>query len=248
MPVISSNTLFHFTGSRETLNKILASNFEPKYSLENVSIAKSYRFAVPMVSFCDLPLSQIKNHLHTYGYYGIGMSKKWGIQNGLNPVLYTVANSLLLADIRNAFLHTTTKIPKSGRKYDHFLQIFDILRYLKPYQGSFTRGRKTRRNVFFYDEKEWRYVPDVNDRKLPLFLNEKDFSDERKRQHANNKARLSPLRFNIDDIRYIIIKHDSEILQTIKDIETIKGHKYTLEQVKMLSSKIITCENIQRDF
>jgi hypothetical protein len=250
MPVISSNTLFHFTGTREILNKILASNFEPKYSLETVPFATSLKFAVPMVSFCDLPLSQIKNHLDTYGYYGIGMSKEWGIKNGVNPVLYTVPNSTLALDIGFAFTHKLlpAKIAKASRKYDQYLYILDVLRYLKPYKGSFTRGGTTKKNVLFYDEKEWRYVPHLNDLKLPLFLLEKDFLNEKKRQDANDKAHLSRLNFNINDIRYIIINHDGELLQTIKDIENIKGNKYTLEEVKILTSKILTCDNIQKDF
>jgi len=58
--------------------------------------ARSFiRDAIPMVCFCDIPLSQLVSHIDTYGKYGLGMSKEWGIKKGLNPVIYFNKNSLL---------------------------------------------------------------------------------------------------------------------------------------------------------
>ena len=78
MPSISSNSLFHFT-SKDSLLKILESSFRPSYSRETLYFNDSeIRVLVPMICFCDIPLSQINNHIATYGEYGIGMSKEWG--------------------------------------------------------------------------------------------------------------------------------------------------------------------------
>jgi len=86
---ISSNTLFHFTKTKENLLGILQDTFHPRYCLEKFGVGDmETEAAIPMVSFCDIPLSQIKNHLKIYGRYGLGLSKRWAKKRGLNPVLY----------------------------------------------------------------------------------------------------------------------------------------------------------------
>jgi len=82
LPAISANTLFHFTSSMENLLGILTNEFQPRYCLEDFNVLmagrtpnlETHEFAIPLVSFCDLPLSQIGFHLSVYGDYGIGMT------------------------------------------------------------------------------------------------------------------------------------------------------------------------------
>jgi hypothetical protein len=59
-----------------------------------------------MVSFCDIPLSQIGKHVKRYGSYGIGMSRQWVFRNALNPVLYFKETSL----VARKFIHLYDKI------------------------------------------------------------------------------------------------------------------------------------------
>ncbi|MBK9465826.1 MAG: hypothetical protein IPN56_13800 [Chitinophagaceae bacterium] len=47
-----------------------------------------------MVSFSDLRLSELKDNIGTYGKFGIGMTKEWAINKGLNPVMYASKESL----------------------------------------------------------------------------------------------------------------------------------------------------------
>ena len=95
---ISSKVLFHFTTSMVYLKSILKNGFFPHYCPEyrldpddKAEASKGCRplHAAPLVSFCDLPLSLIRNHLKEYGNYGIGLKKNWGLRNGVTPVMYT---------------------------------------------------------------------------------------------------------------------------------------------------------------
>ncbi len=61
--------------------------------------------AIPMVCFCDLPLSQIRKHTKTYGEYALGLSKEWAIKKQINPVLYTYPNSDLSEKLKNLYFN-----------------------------------------------------------------------------------------------------------------------------------------------
>ena len=88
---LSSKTLFHFTNQKENLLGMLKNGIYVRYSLETYGkILKSKsELVLPMACFCDIPLSQIREHTKKYGNYSIGLSKEWGVKNGLSPVLYT---------------------------------------------------------------------------------------------------------------------------------------------------------------
>lgn len=40
-------------------------------------------------------------------------------------------------------------------------EFFHMLNYLKPYEGDFYRNGKKIKNVRFYNEREWRFVPEL---------------------------------------------------------------------------------------
>ena len=56
-----------------------------------------------MVSFCDIPLSQIKNHVRQYGNYAVGLSKEWAKKKTICPVLYTHSSASLASNIFSSF-------------------------------------------------------------------------------------------------------------------------------------------------
>ncbi|WP_115373813.1 abortive infection system antitoxin AbiGi family protein [Adhaeribacter pallidiroseus] len=95
---LSANTLFHFTSNIDYLIGILVNGFLPRYSLEdftfaypesrNPGIKHPFKIGVPMTCFCDIRLTQTKNHSATYGKFVIGMQKEWGIKNRITPVTY----------------------------------------------------------------------------------------------------------------------------------------------------------------
>lgn len=241
---ISSNSIFHFTGSKENLINILKTLFKPYYSVETYDFGeKKIKFAIPMVCFCDIPLSQIKNHLNIYGNYGIGMNRSWGIKNQMNPVLYLESNSRLsislMKSIEDLFDH------KSMSEYEivnnnHF---YEILRYIKNYEGNFVyRGKLVKKDYKYYDEKEWRYVPNG----IPSYYNViKDGVKERLNRETDFEN--FKLHFTPDDIKYLIVESESEIDDLITQLKRVKGGFEELK-VDRLISKVLTTEQIEQDF
>lgn len=243
MSKISSETLFHFTTKPDYLFKILENCFTPRYYPEVIDIKGMTKseIAIPMVCFCDIPLSQIKNHIDTYGEYGIGMSKNWAKKNNLNPVIYLEKDSILTSSIVSEIKATIKNgnIDKS--------KILNVIRYIKSYQGEFRRKGKIITGVKFYDEREWRYVP-KSDSKLKFWLTAKELVDDAILAEGNLKLQDFTLDFEIDDIKYIIIKNESEIPTMISAMKHIKSKKYDAKEIEILISRIITTEQINRDF
>lgn len=74
----------------DAIRSILKDGFFPHYCPEYTLDPEDRRAAsrrhhpmraIPMVCFCDLPLSLIAKHLKEYGCFGIGMTKRWGIKH-----------------------------------------------------------------------------------------------------------------------------------------------------------------------
>jgi hypothetical protein len=249
---LSSNSIIHFTKNLSSLNGILMNNFKLKYCREIIHTNNDhYDLLVPMVSFCDIPFSQILNHKNNYGSYGIGLKKNWAEKKGLNPVLYVEKNSHLS---NNFFEQLKLQIVSENKKISNFTKeqkyLFDVFRYLKNYQGNLNRtNKRVIPDYRFSDEREWRYVLSIES-EHPLFGNMKNINNENISElkiKYNKFVENERLIFEPDDISYIIIKNESERNIVISKLETIKG-KYPLDQVKRLTSRIISVEQIETDF
>ena len=250
---LSSNSLFHFASKREYLISILENNFAPRYYLEDLTmlgITKQdetmLEVAVPMVCFCDIPLSKMKYHLSCYGDYGIGMTKEWGIENGLSPILYADPKSETITFIKE-ILKIARHISNQGQEsIDRLsMNIKRLMRFIKPYQGDFEHGGEMYPDKRFYDEREWRFVPVDAE---PAFLLKQEFIDKQKQDDANSNLKSNhKLLFAPNDIEYIIVKTKAEVLSMIKEVMRIK-EKYTNDEKMLLASKIISKEKIMSDF
>jgi hypothetical protein len=250
---LSSDALFHFTSSRNHLISILRNEFRPHYSLEEYGFAMTggadeAKIAFPMVCFCDIPLSQTATHTATYGSYALGLRKEWGIQHGIAPVLYSHPKSLVAHTLVEMFnKDLATDQGGAGSSYDRILTHYvRLLAYLKPYQGSFFRHGRAVPNVRFYDEREWRWVPEGMDilRTLP----ERQYLDAAELMQANAElGDVPPLSFEPSDIRYIVVATEAEILPMIHLLRLIK-EKYSADDVDLLCSRIVSAEQIARDY
>ncbi|MBU2974378.1 abortive infection system antitoxin AbiGi family protein [Zobellia sp. B3R18] len=254
MSNISSNCLFHFTPKRKFLINILEQSFVPRYCLENLKLSNVYQSefsaAIPMTCFCDISLSQIGNHIDMYGSYGLGMTKEWGIEKKLNPVLYINPDSLISDSIRklsdSIFLDLNRDCNEISNKiYDEYI---NLVCFTKSYDGPFRKSDKQYKNIRFYNEREWRYVPKLNfggDAKF--FLNSREVKDEQLVKKENQKLFKHRLCFDSNDIKYIFVKKESEIHSIIKALKKL-NQRFSCEEIEILTSKIITVEQIKSDF
>jgi hypothetical protein len=241
---LSPSTLFHFT-SKSGLQGILKENFKLKYCLEEISHSeKTVHIAIPMVSFCDIKISEITDHIEKYGYYGIGLSKDWAVRNGLNPAVYVNTQSKFCNELINVArnLFSVESVPQ-----DEKLKQANILRYLKTYEGSLTRKGKTIEKYRFADEREWRYVPD-NNKKFLAWLSKDQYNTVELKKRRNDNLKDERLTFTANDILYIIVKHEKEIDEIIKHIRNVKGMNYSLNEIERLTTRILSCERIINDF
>ncbi|WP_412464429.1 abortive infection system antitoxin AbiGi family protein [Flavobacterium mekongense] len=249
---ISSNSVIHYTNKLENLKGILMNEgFRLKYCLEtlNINYKVELSTAVPMVSFCDIPLSEVKNHIDSYGSYAIGLYKNWAKQNGLNPVLYLEKNSYISTSI--ARLIDRLLELKSDPKTDKILkvEILKLLLYCKNYEGYLKHGKIDDENYRFYNEREWRYVPKdeilIEKKAKPLiwgdtFLKEKDKNNETLKDIYCS--------FSPQDISYIIVDDENDIPEILTTLNEVYEDKCTTKELKVLSTRIITKNQIYNDF
>jgi hypothetical protein len=243
---ISPSTLFHFT-NKKALFDILRDNFKLKYCLEKLPNDKEDgKIAVPMVSFCDIKISEITEHIEKYGEYGIGLSKDWANEKKLSPVFYQNLKSEFSINFR---ANIKEFLADKNIDIKHKGTIIDLLRLSKEYEGKLIRKTETKEKYRFADEREWRFVPKMTLKKdIPDFINEKDYDTSEKKQKANDKLNDERLYFNANNIMYLIVKEESEINELINHIRQVKGKNYTMDEVDRLTTRIISCERIINDF
>ncbi|MGD2117329.1 MAG: abortive infection system antitoxin AbiGi family protein [Chromatiales bacterium] len=244
--------LFHFT-SKDGLYGLLGDTFRVSYGREEIIGRKSTReFGVPMISFCDLRLSELKNHMNNYGKYGIGLSKKWANGKGLNPVWY-VNNNCDFADnfndaLNGIYRHMNTV--SDGDIYqmlsNDYMKIIDTYRYIKNYQGNLTRNGKTIKNFRFADEREWRYVPPLTTPDVLPFVPITRIKSKKQKEKYNSHISHLKLHFQPEDIKYLIVEHENDIVELVNHLRVVKN-RFSQHDIDRLSSRILTAEQIHND-
>lgn len=242
-----SHTLFHFTKDTEILKKIIKEGFWPRYCLEDISWlggGSDFEYmAYPLVSFCDIPLARISEHVGFYGEYGIGLTREWAELNNLNPILYIAGSSHVKLSIRQNILMMSgldnEESKKKSQKYWKYL-----MAYIKPTEGNMVvAGTPVVKE--FYQESEWRYVPD-NDEITDVLLRS-DYDDEATRNVHNDKVKMhASLRFTPKDIKYIFVRDDANIPDVINFIQT-ELDMFPASDLKVLMSRVTSLETIRHD-
>jgi len=249
---LSSSIILHQTDEFEKLKKIIEEGFKIKYCYEKVKTRLGIiEAAVPMVSFCDIPLSEMKNHFDSYGRYGIGLNKSWAINKALNPVLYFDQESDLGHNLHLA-LRQLIKGNKAKLWEDmdvNLLNLIDVIRYMKNYEGDRERiikGKKdTKKNYKFADEQEWRFVPSLATLKGKGFIqSSKNYLEDKEKY--NKKLDHFRLEFTPKDIKYLIVESSNEVSE-LNDLirANYKSSAFPADIEKIL---ILKAEYIEKDF
>lgn len=235
-----SNSLFHFTKTLDTLKNILINGLYPRYCREDmVWLDFPEHIAYPIVCFCDIPLSRIDEHTDFYGQYGIGLSKQWGLKNELSPVIYCSSTSPVV-HVAQFILDQGTDLQDEAKEMNE-KAFWTMAKLVKPFTGKiYVSGHLVEKD--FYQENEWRYTPSRNIDETIIF--EDDF--DARIEVANKDAETEALKFVPSDVNYIFVREDGEIPSVVDFINNNLG-KYPLNDVKILTSRLISLTTIQRD-
>lgn len=219
----------------------------PRYVNEDINYLgiSTGSLAIPMTCFCDINMQRIEWHTKKYGKYGIAFHKDWSIRQGIQPIHYINPDSFLLREYRETFIE--------AEKYDgnelkvEKLQDYLLchLAFMKPlYSECFTNQGQN-----FHDEREWRYVPnmiDINSELPQILWGTKNSGSSR---DAFNKGleycKESWLKFEHEDIRYILLPNQRALKSIIQYIESLKN--VSNDNKLLLCSKLICLDSLEED-
>lgn len=229
-----SDNLYHFdkkpdriasalTRGGLTLNNVVE-------DLSFLGVEQICHVAFPMICFCDIvpEKHRLKPHMDQYGSYGIGLSKNWGREQGVQPVHYILPTSPYARDfsqaINAAFSATDSLDTEPTKTLCDFL--VTNLAFAKPLWGS-NNGT----NYCFEDECEWRFIPSDLAIDMPRFLPEpKDEKLDNFRQTLWMPSTYL-LSFSYGDISDIFVPEGevSSLHKVIDELDATKEEKQVLK-------------------
>jgi len=255
---VDPDTLFTFTTDLKWLVESLENKMlSPRYNEEDIrflGISNLKKLIVPMKCFCDINLQKLNIHMDWYGDYGIAFGKKWGINQGLQPIQYVNPNSILCKDLSTAFKEAirVTNGNNSDSENKVFLDLksellLDLL-FKKPYTGRMVKRKTSKKsNKCLADEHEWRFIPNSSLLGLPPVILDQDFNKEAIASFSNamkGKAEVS-LQFDYSDIKHIIIKNLEDYRQLVMTIK-----KWDIDEMTQYAilSHVIVWDELKGDF
>lgn len=272
-----TSSLFHYTKSIDILYSILMEGLIPNYCYEDLSYRRNpgRGIGIPMVSFCDIPLSKTNLFVERYGKYAIGLTKEWAEDKRINPILYAKDENILISlsfqkTIEKRFAdelkehggderHVTFDLtPGSKPQIVAFVNRINahsanqsIHGMIKKYYGEYDGNIQIN-----YEENEWRYL--VEDTECtPWFWDKAGYEQwrgDRRTTHkpVPNEALIKEkLQFTAQDVAFIIVSKEEEIsdmVNFISSMEYIANTEISEGDKLMLYTRIISLERIQKDF
>ena len=276
MPSYRTSSLFHFTKDPGVLLRILETGLVPNYCREDLSyFGRTVNVGVPMISFCDIPLTRTSMFKARYEDYAIGLSKEWALKKQINPILYVNDERILLSlgFLRNYYRTLDDEVKERGGS-DNSIQInlfsqksldgikafvnrsnardavYSLMGYMKRYISKGPDGSDQSN----YIENEWRYVVTGEGIDWKWTLDEyKKWRGKGDKPEPSDALKAQKLSFNVGDITHIIVKTESEVhhfVDAILGMKNIGGLDGMLadDDRKLLLTKIISQEKIEKDF
>ena len=221
----SSSSLIHFTKKIENLKGIIKNGFRYSYCKEeypnalanNIKNQGKTNFTptnfcsnnneyntvlIPMVSFCDIPLTRSDIHAQKYGYYGVGINRELArdLYPQLMPVQYMSSNRFQLALSEFSILFTNTKNINK--------QIFNSINLIIGTTKVYSTIHK-KKNVLCYEEREWRVIH--NDEAATKWI--WGVKDKRTKKAYNKKLHSN------SDLAYLsfIVVEDSKDIRIVEE-------------------------------
>ena len=276
-----TSSLFHYTKSIDILYSILKKGLIPNYCYEDLSYERNLDrgidrgIGVPMVSFCDIPLSKTNLFVERYGKYAIGLTKKWAEDKRINPILYAKDENILisLSFQKASEEQLADKLKQLGGDEKRVTidltpgpkpQIATLFNYINAHSANQSihgmikkyYGKYNGNIQINYEENEWRYL--VEDTECtPWFWNKARYEEWRGDRNTTlkpepNEALIKKkLQFTAQDVAFIIVSKEEEIssmVNFISSMEHIANTKISEGDKLMLYTRIISLERIQKDF
>ncbi len=199
------------------------------------------------------------SHTDFYGKYAVAFSKRWGEENGLQPVVYVNSKSDYIKTFKD-YINDSLCSEELGDV--EFYYILSRLAYIKPLRGGMERylesGKKVKVMKNFHDEKEWRYVPKqsvlVENNIQNIIVNKAIIEEKDKisNELQNREYQDIWLKFEYADIKYIIVPNPAERLELIKFINSLPNSKFGDTDVEIqkgvLISRMLVLSEIKGDW
>lgn len=264
--------IFHYTKTLKSLLSIFETGFQSSYCKEEIGELK---YLIPMVSFCNIPIQDVSFYMR-YGDYGIGMSIDWAIGNKISPVIYVHANSpfsdlhnkinrLLLWDMVGTQFERYHKIideavakgempdTSAGVQKEEDTNLLAAINEATVPALQFFKNWKVEyygREIITYQEREWRFIPALEQGKKIISSSEEEYNhfiDEKQKPKPHLPE--SALRINsVEDIRYIIIRDNSERRAVFDNLSALFGAEAVLDTIVGGRLLILTSDQIRHDF
>lgn len=221
-----SNLLTHWVGKSlasdkdrfNVLTECILKNKELLYSRCDIPFYSKYgginpgKWAMKMICFTDLPLSEIEMHATKYSTFGIAFQKSYLVNNLVAPVWYSM-NPYIYESYSYLYHHLLgvkslikdAVIPEGihkGKKFD-----FDKL--LEKFHYPFVYSQNYSHKEFIHDEKNTIPLPDM----INFFEDETAFYYEREWRTVYFKG--SKMKWNVDRDGKNYFKFDSEAVKYI---------------------------------
>lgn len=262
---ISTSCLFHYTKSLETLRGILTSGFRfspvreafPRIAwgtsfFTSLGIQRTYNDNL-VVCFCDIPLTFAAGHRAHYNSYAIGLTKEWGMANGVAPVRYVHSDSpgfsgelmeLLEAHINQKELGDNFVRSLVEYKADTVVNVGDFPSDAKTTVSVLEKLLAKALDVIAAGAPYFKtYEGDDPLQKTPL----KRYYDEREWRAVPLSSRSENLQFSWNDIVYILCPTRQECRLLQAESQEISGY-LALPDSAMLWEKLRSFEEIDADF